>query len=111
MEKNTKVSSKDVRFHGQGTLTFPDGSKWVGAWKNSQLNGYAVTYYADGSINKEGIFKDDKFLYAQTKPKASKVFSSVQNEGPTALPSEKDFLDAITEAKLSGVYLRLICQF
>ena len=90
---------QDFRFHGQGTLTFPDGSKWVGAWKNSQLNGYAVTYYADGSINQEGIFKDDKFLKAQTKPKAPKVFSSVQNEGLTALPSEKNFLDAIYGGK------------
>ncbi len=66
---------QDLHFHGQGTLTFPDGSKWVGAWKNSQLNGYAVTYYADGSINQEGIFKDNKFLKAQTKPKAPHVWA------------------------------------
>jgi len=55
--------------HGQGTLTFfDDGSKWVGAWENGDLNGYAIKYYADGNIDQEGIFKNNKFLYAQ-KPK------------------------------------------
>ena len=89
---------KDGNYHGQGTFTL-EGTKQVGAWENGELNGYAITYYADGSINQEGIFKDDKFLKAQTKPKASKVFSSVQNEGLTALPSKKDFLDAIYGGK------------
>ena len=32
----------------------------------SLVNGYAITYYADGSINQEGIFKDDKLIKAQT---------------------------------------------
>jgi len=90
---------KNDKRHGQGTYTFADGSEWDGAWENDNLNGYAITFYADGSINKEGIFKDDKFLKAQTKPKAPKVFSSVQNEGLTALPSEKNFLDAIYGGK------------
>jgi hypothetical protein len=45
-----------------GTYTYASGSKWVGAWENDNLNGYAITYYADGSINQEGIFKDDKFV-------------------------------------------------
>ena len=45
--------------HGQGAYTWADGSKWVGAWENDNLNGYAITYYADGSIYQEGIFKDD----------------------------------------------------
>ena len=26
--------------------------------ENYNLNGYAITYYADGSINQEGIFKN-----------------------------------------------------
>ena len=42
-------------------------SKEVGTFENDKLNGYAIKYFADGSVNKEGIFKDDEFLYAQTK--------------------------------------------
>jgi len=60
---------KDDKIHGQGTFTFASGSKEVGAWENDKLNGYAITYYADDGVNQEGIFKDDKFLYAQKKSK------------------------------------------
>ena len=63
---------KECQINGQGTFTWADGSKWVGAWENGNLNGYAIIYYADGSIDQEGIFKDDKFLYAQKKSKIDK---------------------------------------
>jgi len=53
--------------HGRGTYTYADGRKEVGTFKNDALNGYAIKYFANGSIDQEGIFKDDEFLYAQTK--------------------------------------------
>ena len=58
---------KNGKLHGQGTYTYVNGSKKVGEWKNDKLNGYAVTYHPNGNVNKEGIFKDSTFLYAQTK--------------------------------------------
>ena len=60
---------KDDKFNGQGTYTFADGSKDVGEWEFSKLNGYAIQYNADGTIRREGIFKDDEFLYAETREK------------------------------------------
>ena len=60
---------KNGNYHGQGTYTFADGSKEVGEWENDKLNGYAIQYNADGSIRREGIFKDDEFLYAETREK------------------------------------------
>ena len=63
---------KDGKRTGPGTFTFADGSKWVGEWENDNLNGYAITYKADGSISQEGIFKDDVFQYAQKKSKLDK---------------------------------------
>ena len=60
---------KDDKRHGQGTYTYPSGEKEVGQFKNGLLNGYAIQYYADGSIFREGIFKDDEFLYAETREK------------------------------------------
>jgi len=41
-------------------LNFPDGQKWVGEWKNNKLNGPAIKYAADGTINEEGIFKNNE---------------------------------------------------
>ena len=56
---------KDVEMHGQGTLTFADGRRDIGEFKDGNLNGYAIQYRADGSIFREGIFKNGEFLYAQ----------------------------------------------
>ena len=63
---------KDNERNGQGTFTFASGSKWVGEWENDNLNGYAITYKSDGSVDQEGIFKDDEFQYAQKKSKLDK---------------------------------------
>ena len=60
---------KDDLSHGKGTYTFADGRKEVGEWENDNLNGYAIQYNSDGTIRREGIFKDDEFLYAETKEK------------------------------------------
>ena len=59
---------KDDKWYGQGTYYWADGRKDVGIFENDKLNGYAITYHADGSMKQQGIFKDDKFLYAQNSP-------------------------------------------
>ena len=56
---------KNDQRHGQGTYTHANGRKEVGEFKNDKLNGYAIKYFADGSIDQEGIFKDDEFIYAE----------------------------------------------
>ena len=60
---------KDDLSHGKGTYTFADGRKEVGEWENDNLNGYAIQYNSDGTIRREGIFKDNEFLYAETREK------------------------------------------
>jgi len=47
---------------GRGTLIFPDGRKWVGYFRNGKLNGSAIKYSAEGTVEKEGIFKDDEYF-------------------------------------------------
>ena len=84
---------KNGKMHGQGTYTNADGSKYVGEWDggdkqgkgtfyhtdgrkdigefyNGKMNGYAIQYNAEGIIIREGIFKDDEFLYTEIKEKA-----------------------------------------
>ena len=58
---------KDGKRHGQGTYIYADGSKYAGEWENNKRHGYAIQYNADGSIFREGVFKDDEFLYAETR--------------------------------------------
>ncbi len=48
--------------HGSGTLTFEDGKKWVGYFRNGKLNGAASKYSAQGTVEKEGIFKDNEYF-------------------------------------------------
>jgi hypothetical protein len=51
--------------NGQGTATYAmSGNKYVGEWRNDTRNGQGTYTHADGRI-KEGIWKNDVFLYAQ----------------------------------------------
>lgn len=36
--------------NGQGTYTYPDGSVYVGQWKNDKLHGQGTFTYSDGSV-------------------------------------------------------------
>jgi len=54
---------KDNKFHGFGTYSFANGNRDVGQWENNKLNGNAIEYNADGSIYRQGVYKDDKLQY------------------------------------------------
>ena len=56
---------KNNKFDGQGSFIWANGMKDVGSYKNGKLDGYASRYNTDGSLLKAGIFKADKFQYAQ----------------------------------------------
>ena len=34
--------------HGQGTITYPNGRKYVGGWKNDKRNGQGTETFPDG---------------------------------------------------------------
>ena len=59
---------KDNLYSGEGAYTWANGRKEVGTYENNKLNGYAIKYFANGAIDKEGTFKDDEFLYAKAPP-------------------------------------------
>ena len=44
---------------GQGTITSPDGDKYVGEWKDNKRHGQGTYTYPDGS-KYVGEFKDGK---------------------------------------------------
>ena len=44
---------------GKGTQTLPDGSKYVGNWKNGKKHGQGTLTYPDGSMY-VGELKEDK---------------------------------------------------
>ena len=47
--------------HGQGTMTYSDGSKYEGKWKNNLQHGQGTTTYYDGSIKYVGMFEDGEY--------------------------------------------------
>ena len=62
---------KNEKTNGQGIRTWANGDKYVGQERNDRRNGQGIFYYANGKID-EGIWKDDKFQYAQKTPYSSK---------------------------------------
>jgi hypothetical protein len=59
---------KDHKRNGQGTFTWPDGEKYLGQFKDDIRNGFGTHYNANGSIKQQGLWRDDKFIQAQTPP-------------------------------------------
>jgi len=53
---------KNDKFHGKGTFTFTDGDKYIGEWKDDAIHGQGTMIYADGRVYK-GKYK----AYARTQ--------------------------------------------
>ena len=51
---------KNGKPDGQGTETFPDGSKYIGEWIGGKPTGQGTQTYYDGE-NYVGLFKDGKY--------------------------------------------------
>ncbi|MEC7489091.1 MAG: trypsin-like peptidase domain-containing protein [Pseudomonadota bacterium] len=51
--------------HCFGTYTWADGSKYVGGFRDDKQHGQGIEYHADGTVDREGVWKDGKFQYAQ----------------------------------------------
>ena len=79
---------KDGERTGLGIYFWADGRKDVGEFKKGKLNGYAIQYNANGTIDREGIFKDDVFQYAQKK-------SSTDSNSNSKLNKYKEFCEEI----------------
>jgi len=50
--------------HGQGTITYSNGNKYVGEWKKGNMHGQGTITTADGTVIK-GIFKNDELVKQQ----------------------------------------------
>jgi len=54
------VNGRMGKKNGQGTLTYPDGGKYVGEWKNGKKNGQGT--FTDPYGNKyEGEYENGKY--------------------------------------------------
>ena len=76
---------KNGKYHGQGTFTRyeykqgtvnKNGYKYIGQWKNGLPNGQGIKIYSHGVIE-EGIWKNNKFMYAQKIQKIEKKYVEV----------------------------------
>ena len=67
---------KDDKRTGQGTFTFSWGGKYVGEFKDGNFNGQGTMTWADGTVE-EGIWKNDKFQYANIVSVDSKSASNL----------------------------------
>ncbi len=45
--------------NGKGNFAYADGSKYVGSWRSEKKDGKGVLYKKDGSVDHEGLWKND----------------------------------------------------
>ncbi len=58
---------KDGDWHGQGTMTFFDGGKLVGGWKSGKPHGKGTMIYPDGRFRKV-TFRNGELLESEGPP-------------------------------------------
>ena len=56
-----EFGSEPGKRHGKGTLTKPDGSEYVGQWKDGKFHGQGTFTYADGTVEK-GIWENGELV-------------------------------------------------
>ena len=56
---------KDGNYNGRGTGTFANGDKYVGEYKDSLRHGQGTLYASNGTITKQGIWENDKFIRSE----------------------------------------------
>ena len=62
--KNKILFLKEDYADGQGSFTYPDGSKYAGEFKNGEFNGRGIFTHPDGGTL-EGEWKDDELVVGQ----------------------------------------------
>ena len=55
---------KNEQLNGQGTYTFSSGAKYVGEYKDGLFNGQGTYFKADGSVINAGIWADGQFVHS-----------------------------------------------
>ena len=98
---------KNGKRYGQGTYTYKNGEKDVGEFQNSKLNGFAIRYDKYGTILKQGIWKDGKFLYAKKQTPTSTFNSKIEEYKRLCseigfTPGTEKFGDCVVEAMKKG---------
>jgi hypothetical protein len=57
---------KDMREHGKGVRSFPNGMRYEGDFINGGMTGYGIVTNCDGEIIFPGLFKDGKYIGGKT---------------------------------------------
>jgi hypothetical protein len=98
------LNLKNSKAEGQGTVTYPNGNKYIGEFKNSEINGQGTLHYADGS-KYIGEFKNSEFngqgtLYYANGDYCTGKFNNDKCLGKT-VKLDPDKRNKIAEAKLA----------
>ena len=88
-------------FHGQGTSTYADETKYIGEHKEGERNGQGTYFFADGRVW-EGQWRNDDWVngrkYAAGEYKGSTVVTT--NTPSTGGTSSEELAEARQTAKI-----------
>jgi hypothetical protein len=50
---------RDDKYHGQGAYTYADGSKYVGEYRDDKRNGLGIEYAKNGEVQESGMWRNN----------------------------------------------------
>lgn len=61
------IDFKSLAYEGKGAYTYPDGTKYVGSFRNGKRDGVGVEYDSNGVVTRSGLWSENKFVSNATE--------------------------------------------
>ena len=84
----------------RGSFTAATGDRYEGEWKDGKMHGFGKMTFADGKVQ-EGIWRNDKFVSAQTAPSASPT-PSAGKQGSVSINSNEEEAEVLVDGSFVG---------
>jgi hypothetical protein len=88
------------KFHGDGTITFKNGYKYVGEFSQGFIQGRGTTYKPDGTIERTGLWHQNKYVGEDVFAKQTSEFGAIKS---TYISRKKSLLEQVFNYSSTGL--------
>jgi hypothetical protein len=86
---------------GEGAMTWSDGRKYIGEFRDGKMHGLGKMTYADGKVE-EGVWKQDQFTGQQTAVATGKPTSNSGKQGTLTVANDASDCEVLVDGAFMG---------